>query len=138
MASTAPDNIRKAYRTLARLIQRLPEKQVPMARNQLRGDFRREFRDGETTSDRMQRAGEQIAYLRIVTPKDRASNQSGRWLYKDGERIEGGQGSNSITGGGRVHTNWDGSNLDPCSVKRHNQTLRRAGFKNNLHAKGIF
>lgn len=136
MASAAPENIRNAYRTLSRLIQRLPEKQMPTAKQQLRSEFRRPAREGETTSERMQRAGEQIAYLRIVTPKDRSSNQSGRWLYKDGQRIEGGKGS-SITGD-RVHSNWDGSNLDPCSVKRHNQSLRRAGFKNNLHAKGIF
>jgi hypothetical protein len=136
MASTTPESIRNAYRTIARLIQRLPEKQAPVAWKQLRNDFRRSNREGESTSDRMQRAGEQIAYLRIVTPKERPSNQSGRWVYKDGERIEGGKGT-SMTGG-RVHSNWDGNNLDPCSVKRHNQTLRRAGFRNNLHAKGIF
>lgn len=136
MASTAPESIRSAYRTIARLIQRLPEKQAPMALKQLRNDFRRSHRPNETASDRMQRAGEQIAYLRIVTPKERPSNQSGRWVYKDGERIEGGQGSSMS--GGRIHSNWDGKNLDPCSVKRHNQSLKRAGFRNNLHAKGIF
>lgn len=136
MASTAPDSIRHAYRALARLIQRLPEKQVSKAQTQLRKDFRRSSRQGETTSDRMQRAGEQIAYLRIITPKERPSNQSGRWIYKDGEKIEGGQGSSMV--GNRVHTNWDGKNLDPCSVKRHTQSLKRAGFRNNLHAKGLF
>ena len=136
MASTAPDSIRHAYRTLARLIQRLPEKQVSKAQMQLREDFRRASRQGETTSDRMQRAGEQIAYLRIITPKDRPSNQSGRWIYKEGEKIEGGKGS--TMDGNRVHTNWDGKNLDPCSVKRHFQSLKRAGFRNNLHAKGLF
>ena len=136
MASTAPDRVRHAYRTLARLIQRLPEKQVDMARKQLRSDFRRDSRQGETINDRIQRAGEQIAYLRIVTPKERPSNQSGRWIYKDGQRIEGGKGSKRA--GDRVHSNWDGKNLDPCSVKRHVQGLKRAGFRNNLHAKGIF
>ena len=136
MASAAPESIRNAYRTIARLIQRLPEESQAMAQKQLRNDFRRSNRPGETTSDRVQRAGEQIAYLRIVTPKERPSNQSGRWVYKDGERIKDGQGSSMA--GGRVHSNWDGNNLDPCSVKRHNQSLKRAGFQNNLHAKGIF
>lgn len=136
MASTSPESIRSTFRLLTRLIQRLPEKQTPAAMQQLRNEFRRATRDGESISDRMQRAGEQIAYLRIVTPKDRPSNQSGRWLYKDGERIQDGKGTSQD--GGRVHSNWDGNNLDPCSVKRHNQSLRRAGFRNNLHAKGIF
>jgi hypothetical protein len=94
MASTAPDSIRHAYRALARLIQRLPEKQMmSKAKTQLRNGFRRVSGQGETTTDRMQRAGEQIAYLRIITPKERPSNQSSRWIYKDGERIEGGQGA---------------------------------------------
>jgi hypothetical protein len=136
MASTAPDGVRHAYRALARLIQRLTENQRPKAQTQLRNEFRRASRQGETTIDRMQRAGEQIAYLRIITPKERPSNQSGRWIYKDGERIEGGQGSSMV--GNRVHTNWDGNNLDPCSVNRHRQSLKRAGFQNNLHAKGLF
>ena len=36
----------------------------------------------------------------------------------------------------RPHTNWNGSNLDPDSVRRHYQGLKRAGFRDNTHAKG--
>ena len=39
---------------------------------------------------------------------------------------------------GRVVTNWHGKNLDPESVSRHKHTLKRAGFMNNRHAKGVF
>jgi hypothetical protein len=73
-------------------------------------------------------------------------NYTGRTLfvYKDGQRYE--VGASTVDGevtlrdnaGGRVHTNWDGKNLDPDSVRRHKQQLKRAGFVNNLHAKGIF
>jgi len=35
-------------------------------------------------------------------------------------------------------TNWDGNNMDPCSMKRHFGGLKRAGFQNNSHAKGMF
>lgn len=38
----------------------------------------------------------------------------------------------------RPITNWHGKNLDPDAVSRHTHTLKRAGFKNNRHAKGIF
>lgn len=38
----------------------------------------------------------------------------------------------------RPVTNWHGRNMDPDSVARHYRSLKRAGFKNNRHAKGIF
>jgi len=39
---------------------------------------------------------------------------------------------------GRVISNWNGKNMDPCSVNIHKGQLKRMGFQNNLHAKGIF
>ena len=47
-----------------------------------------------------------------------------------------GLGDNSSTF--RPITNWHGKNMDPDSVARHNRSLKRAGFKNNRQAKGIF
>jgi hypothetical protein len=35
-------------------------------------------------------------------------------------------------------TNWTGSNIDPDSLARHNASLKRMGFRDNAHAKGIF
>jgi hypothetical protein len=61
----------------------------------------------------------------------------GRWVYKDGERLAVEHGTIRDSKG-RVVSNWDGNNLDPESVKRHRQQLKRAGFVNNQHAKGIF
>lgn len=62
---------------------------------------------------------------------------SKRWVYtKDGAiQVEG---KGTVRDGGRVLSNWDGQNMDPCSVSKHNGQLKRMGFLNNLHAKGLF
>mmetsp|Transcript_5072 Transcript_5072/g.12843 ORF Transcript_5072/g.12843 Transcript_5072/m.12843 type:complete len:198 (-) Transcript_5072:403-996(-) len=61
----------------------------------------------------------------------------GRWIYRNGERLEVSEGTVRDSKG-RVVSNWDGKNLDPEQVKRHNHHLKRLGFRNNAHAKGIF
>jgi hypothetical protein len=38
----------------------------------------------------------------------------------------------------KAYSNWNGKNMDPDSLKKHNQLLNRAGFRDNNHAKGIF
>jgi len=93
-------------------------------------------------------AGEKIGYLRIITPKTNMNSSSDtesssgkkRYIYtKDGVvEIDGNGGGTTRDSSGRVVSNWDGKNLDPCSVKVHNAQLKRMGFVNNLHAKGIF
>lgn len=134
-ATTSSSVVRHTYRTLARLVSRMPDQQN--AWNELRTSFRRELSADETLDDRLRKAGERVAFLRMITPKERASGKGGRWVYKDGKRVEGGQEGSAVQGQ-RVISNFDGSNLDPCSVKRHQYGLKRAGFANNLHAKGIF
>jgi hypothetical protein len=47
-------------------------------------------------------------------------------------------GETTRVDGKGVINSFTGYNLDPCMVKRHNAGLKRAGFVNNLHAKGIF
>ena len=59
-------------------------------------------------------------------------------MYKDGQRLESDATGTLRDAKGRVVSNWDGKNLDPCSVKIHKQQLHRAGFVNNHHAKGVF
>ena len=76
-----------------------------------------------------------VAYLRMTTPR-RARQQRGasRVIY-------GADGSKKTVGTARdkaAYSNFDGSNLDPDAVARHNHTLRRAGFRDNAHAKGFF
>jgi hypothetical protein len=73
----------------------------------------------------------------MTTPKPRTENHTGKYVYKDGKLVEEGEVTR-IDANGRVVSNWDGKNMDPCMVKRHNVSLKRAGFVNNTHAKGIF
>ena len=143
-ASSSSAVVISTYRSLAKLVNRLPEKQRPGARNQLREGFRRNANETspEKITQLIHEAGEKIAFLRIVTPKAGAgknNNQSGvtRWVYrssgeKDTERLATRRKT------GMVVSNFDGNNLDPCSVTRHNNHLKRMGFVNNLHAKGLF
>ena len=124
---------------LAQLIKRLPEKSREKGWNELRSGFRSPLATEESIDDRLRKADERLSFLRIMTPKTTRSSdeQGGRWIYKDGEVLKDGVAT-SRDGTKRVVSNWDGKNLDPDSVKRHNQQLRRAGFVNNAHAKGIF
>lgn len=58
-----------------------------------------------------------------------------RLVYKNGEgRIDGEAEARDRA----RYTNWNGGNLDPDSVARHQHSLNRAGFRDNAHAKGIF
>jgi hypothetical protein len=132
-----------------RLIKLLPKNQNPQQQWQ---HARQIFHKNSTLTDEseirscLQQAGEKIAYLRIITPKKSSTKSSSgnmRWIYtKDGPVPVDGSDNNSVKGtlrdGRRVVSNWDGSNLDPCSVKIHNAQLKRMGFVNNLHAKGLF
>jgi hypothetical protein len=136
------------YRNLTRLIKNLPSKQERIkSLETLRATYRSNalIEDPDRIKDCVKEAGEKIAYLRIVTPKGGTStlgsnNGSKRFIYtKDGvvEVDENGGGTRRDSNG-RVVSNWDGKNLDPCAVKTHNSQLKRMGFMNNLHAKGIF
>ena len=83
-------------------------------------------------------AEKQAAFLRIITPKNQFKGQtkSKTYVYKRGsEGVEEGEGA--LIERARV-SNFDGKNMDPCLVKRHHQGLKRCGFVNNLHAKGMF
>lgn len=85
-------------------------------------------------------ADKKIAFMRIVTPKDKARDGSQKgsstYVYKDDGSVDE-NGRAKVAGKARV-SNWTGSNLDPCSVKRHYAGLKRCGFVDNSHAKGIF
>lgn len=118
----------------------MPEKQQTGAWNQLREGYRKNIdeSDPKMIDELIEEAGKKIAFLRIVTPKE-TSNQAGvtRWVYKSsGEKDANGKATTRKTG--QVVSNFTGSNHDPCNVKIHNQQLKRMGFVNNLHAKGLF
>ena len=137
------------YRNLTRLIKNLPSKQGRIKNLEtLRVTYRANalIEDPDRIKDCVKEAGEKIAYLRIVTPKGGkttlgSNNGSKRFIYtKDGvvevdeDKVGGSRRDSNV----RVVSNWDGKNLDPCAVKTHNSQLKRMGFMNNLHAKGIF
>uniref|UniRef100_A0A7S2HLR1 Uncharacterized protein n=1 Tax=Helicotheca tamesis TaxID=374047 RepID=A0A7S2HLR1_9STRA len=149
MATTAATShsttVLSTYRTLHKLIRRLPTPQQPSSLQQLRQTYKANATvPPSQIQPLLEEAGKKIAYLRIITPKDKwrgdSKSQSAetRWVYNGkGEKIQDGVGTPSHQKG-KVHSNWSGGNMDPCSVKRHKQQLSRAGFVNNLHAKGLF
>mmetsp|Transcript_88091 Transcript_88091/g.132012 ORF Transcript_88091/g.132012 Transcript_88091/m.132012 type:complete len:135 (-) Transcript_88091:66-470(-) len=125
------------YRSLAKLVRKLPKGQEN-GWNELRSTFRKPLATGESLDERLKAADDRIAFLKMITPKERSSSSSGgRWIYKDGKRVDVSEAT-VRDANGKVISNWDGRNLDPCSVKRHNHQLKRAGFANNAHAKGFF
>jgi hypothetical protein len=154
--------VRQKYRSLGRLIRKLPEEN-PYAKkkslpNQLTSDkgwaqLRQEFRKcpTEDIAHLLKKADDKISFLKMITPKadayetvsgggdalDVTTSTGGRWIYRNGQRLEFSEGTLRDSNG-RVVSNWDGKNLDPDSVKRHNHHLKRLGFRNNSHAKGIF
>jgi hypothetical protein len=128
---------RQKYREMVRLVQRLPAKQIDQSYKELRKTFRQPLQKGESLDKRLEAADDRISFLRMITPKERVSGGTGTWVYKNGERLEQSEGTLRDSNG-RVVSNWDGKNLDPDSLKRHNHQLKRAGFVNNAHAKGIF
>ena len=160
--SSARTIVRQRYRSLSRLVKRLPERTGLSSSSsrsayrcpeeswrQLRTSFREPLGVNESIEDRIKKADERLSFLKMITPKldhsssnagvllDNTNEGGGRWIYKNGKRIEGGSGTVRDSKG-RVISNWDGKNLDPDNVKQHNRHLKRMGYRNNAHAKGIF
>jgi hypothetical protein len=127
---------------------------------QVRDEFRQPLLNdttGSTSSieSRYQNGINRFSFLRMNTVqyKPRTHNHTNsynagtetgteRYIYKNGQRFA----LHSIQEDGTLRNNqrgyvispYDGKNLDPQSVTRHRQSLKRAGFINNLHAKGMF
>jgi hypothetical protein len=141
MATTASAvkayTIRKVYRELARLIKVSPD--ATKSQQMLQTGFREPLLpSGSSVEQRLEVAEQKLSFLRMTTVKTGPSGQSGRWIYKDGERLQSDQGGTIRDSKGRVISNFDGNNMDPESVTRHRKSLKRAGFVNNDHAKGVF
>lgn len=86
---------------------------------------------------RVKAAESRLAVLRMTSSTGTRNSKGGTWVYRNGEKLSAECGTLRDSGG-RVVSSFDGKNLDPESVKRHRQQLKRAGFVNNAHAKGIF
>lgn len=110
--------------------------------------------DDEKIKKLIDKAKSSLGYLKIVTPKisNRSTNgQSGVTKIVMGDEddkftqgklhknILGMANKNVYAGSTRkAYSNWTGANMDPDSTARHYRSLRRAGFKDNADAKGIF
>ena len=144
-AATQRTTVLSTYRILSRLVRCMPESKQAPALQELREGYRKNLSAPQDQVDELiNEAGKKIAYLRIITPKrewtgsaaERSEDGTTRWVYSSDGKSADSKGT--VRKSGQVHSNWDGKNLDPCSVNRHNQQLKRAGFVNNLHAKGLF
>jgi hypothetical protein len=132
--------IRKVYRDILAYASNVGQ------RAEARTAFKRPLGESETLASRLKQAEDRLSFLRISSVKPRrkvglaaaAASASGKWVYKDGQRLEDVGGGTLRDDTGRVISSYNGANLDPDSVSRHRKNLKRAGFVNNLHAKGFF
>ena len=143
--------VRSSYRNFLRFLQQTTASgsgiksspaQHEKSLTEVRREFRRPIEENETLEKRLKKANDRLSFLRMTTPKPltETTRGGGGGVYvegKDGKLIKAGT-TTTRDGSGRVVSNWNGKNLDPDQLKRHKVGLKRAGFVNNLHAKGIF
>ena len=123
---SAAANVRKAYRDLYHIVRQMPAKDRPKHMVELRTSFRQPIGSNETVEDRVRKAHDRASFLRITSVKTKPRGEAGRWVYKDGQRLESDATGTLRDAKGRVVSNWDGKNLDPCSVKIHKQQFTTA------------
>ena len=128
-------NVLNAYRKLLSLVRLMPEKKRMESMTRIREEFR--SNKGETSSDAiadlLMKANSSLGFLNIVTPK-RVTKQGGKTTIIFGKNADG---STSLSSK-KAMSNWHGGNMDPDQVSRHYNGLKRAGFRDNNHAKGVF
>ena len=136
--------VRNVYRELLHLAKQQQQQQsketaqVPLAVIQeVRTKFREPIAADQTIESRLKDAQDRLSFLRITTTKVKPRGQAGRWVYRDGKRLENINGT-LRDDKGRVHSTFDEKNMDPEMVSKHFKNLKRAGFSSNAHAKGIF
>ena len=163
-----PAMIRTLYRDFVHIVkvqQKQPKTKPTMPVNplhQIREEFRQPLSNNTSTTHtastastveaRYQHGINRFAFLRMNTThyKPRTYNHTNtgsdngteRYIYKNGQRFQlhsiGKDATFRNNQRGYVVSPYDGKNLDPESVTKHRKNLRRAGFVNNEHAKGIF
>eukprot|EP01041_Mallomonas_annulata_P005504 gene5504-11092_t len=127
-------NILTSYKRLIKLCHLMKDPKKSQVMGQIRLEFRKNISESNPAiiAELLNKAASSLGFLKIITPKEQKSQQgTTRIVYSDGS--DASSGSNF-----RPVTNWHGSNMDPDSVRRHQHSLKRAGFKGNSDAKGIF
>lgn len=116
------------YRKLFRRVVLLPVDRREGALSQLRSEFREHANvtDVAEISRLLLAANSKLAYLRMITPTPRVEKgqSTGTFVYRDGE-LQAGRGRDP---GGARHSAYDGSNLDPEAVARHQRLIDRQHF----------
>jgi hypothetical protein len=83
-----------------------------------------------------------IGFLRMQTPKRKSGHRLTNIEQEKIEKEKIANAENSTKPTDLIKTkptsNWTGSNMDPDMVARHDRSLKRAGFRDNAHAKGRF
>jgi hypothetical protein len=134
-AAVATSSVRRVYRDILRHIQETTNDTKQLI--DLRSNFRRPLANEESVEKLLEKAESKLAFARMTSVKRKPRGETGSWIYRDGKKFSAENGT-LRDDKGRVISNWNGSNLDPCSVTYHKKNLSRAGFRNNLHAKGMF
>lgn len=82
----------------------------------------------------LRQAESRLGFLKIATPRGKVGSKGAtRAVYRDGKVLEGEEARKRDRA---AHTNWDGRNMDPDSVRYHKQNLARAGFANHQQVIG--
>jgi DNA-binding transcriptional regulator YhcF (GntR family) len=123
----------RLYREMLQYAKLLTEtQQKSQITERIKMEFRKNMREinYQKIEVLLTEAESKLGYLKIITPK-RRSSQQGYTKMTFGDAGGGTSGSKAVS-------NWTGHNMDPDTVKRHYRGLKRAGYKNNSHAKGVF
>jgi hypothetical protein len=144
--------VRSLYRDFLHLMKHLKSQMDD--RRSVRQQFLQPLAANETLEDRLRQGQSRLSFARMNaiqykprlkrstndgTAESSSSSHHQRFIYKDGQRYDVNEMKATLrTDKGYTISPFDGKNLDPESVTRHKKNLRRAGFVNNAHAKGIF
>jgi hypothetical protein len=119
------------YKNLLRYAKAIkPASRSEEVTKQIKSEFRKENVNAESIAQMLDKAQQSLSYLKMITPKKRLTQSE-----KDSIDNETKRRGTSVK---KAISNWHGGNMDPDSVKRHYNGLKRAGFDNNAKAKGIF
>jgi len=124
-------NVLNSYKNMLKLCKKLPVSKQTDIRKQIKDAFRNNSNETNSTKikELVAKAQSSLGYLKIITPK---STPNG-----DGHtKIVFNSSQSSKSNGTKAMSNWTGKNLDPDSVKRHYDTLKRMGYKDNNQPKG--
>ena len=139
--TTTRQNVLHMYKNMLKMVRQVPAKKRYEMLNQIRSEFRGNATESspERVSELIKKAQSSMSYIKVITPRTRSSGP------QDGvtKLVFNGNGSSTSDGTSKASsfkpiTNWTGSNINPDSLARHNASLKRMGFRDNAHAKGLF